>query len=1431
MSDARWERIKSIFNDAMALPAPQRHAFIESQCAGDAELSKEVRSLMESARPTRDQGALRTGGAAQAVSDLGTTTLEKVALKERPGTTVGLYKLLQPIGEGGFGMVFLAEQTVPVRRRVALKVIKLGMDTKAVVARFEAERQALALMDHPHIARVLDGGATEHGRPYFVMEYVVGDPITKFADERKLTVSDRLSLFSQVCSAVQHAHTKGVIHRDIKPANVLVSVVDGKPFAKVIDFGIAKATASPLTDKTLFTEHKQLIGTPEYMSPEQAEGSNDIDTRTDVYALGVLLYELLTGATPFEGTRLRSAAWGEMQRIIREEDPPMPSVRLNRDQAKLNSTAAARAEEPARLSTLLKGELDWIVMKALDKDRGRRYESPNQLAADVQRHLAGEAVVAAPVSNAYRLRKFVRRNKGPVLAGSAVAVALVAGMAVATWQWQRADTFNVEADRQATLAGYNAAKAELARDAAEWNAYRANIALTQTSIAVDNWADARRSLLEAPKEKRGWEWQLLQRQTEETIFARSNWQGGLFSPDGAWVVPNDSFGQVVVSTDTCEEQRLSAVGSEMCWSPDSRAFVVWTGNSAGVWTLREGTWRRSGTISANARHSDRRSSAFVGTRWYAACTEDGNIHVWDMENLLAGKPLSSINVRPGGGYVDIKASHLGVFVVRAISDDRLRYELQIWKVTDAATLERVDTLEDSEDTVLIDMTKDGRHVLAAKRGTGFVWSKSADDRYELAATLANLDISKGCYIDPAGNYVVAGNGDPRRLSRWNLRQSGTIVPECLDTGMRFGPVVAVAFDGAGHQVIVGGYESACRFEWPSLAMIDRWGGSRTMEHTYIAGAMNEWPETHAEGNRLLFTAGLHWMSSTGSAWLGSPDIGRGSEFTINKGPNGALWLAAILASAPKGQSGLHINTPDGSRFISGGSDGSVRFSAPDIDGSGVSRELAVFRMSGPVTNLHITGDGTRLIIELADSSARVWDIRNPSERRKEVQAAWAERIAAGKYLDQLWATDKPDDALRDAVVNDTGLSPLSLLVTADMLDERIEDDLHAARQAMVSITRSQTVNATGLETANSTDIAEYVKSRVVAAAEASTLPPRQKRQLVKMAAEWKYEKPTPDQLAELTNQRDAALKQRDVNLADLIIQRQTQPSENPGYTFPSLEELRHAVKTYQDVLGPASRKSVDAQVVLADVLESRGIDRVEAGRIFDDVIRIREGLVKEPDHELLSMWANRAAIAAKCAEFERAEVLYANLADHTVSVYVAQPNGHMWIRSAIHGHDGNSQIESKASAESVAAFFRTLKGRELKDVTAHVLFRDAANQVNFGTAWYPWALDSAQRALAIQPQHPGALAVLAELRARMSKDDFDATLRTAMDAIDSKPQSITKGKVLSREECAVAARELIARAKDRLNEPQSQRWRNDQDVAAAISKVETLLNPELHDKR
>ncbi len=447
MTDQSHQNLRRIFDLALAVRVEDRPALLDRECVGDIDLRRRLEVMLAAAddeqflasptgnlpapgsrdlEPTLDTPS--SGGSSGSWDDMRNAATVILPGAELPGTRIGPYKLLQQIGEGGFGSVFMAEQEKPVQRKVALKIIKLGMDTRQVVARFEQERQALAMMDHPNIARVYDAGATETGRPYFAMELVKGDPIVQYCDKNNLSIDARLELFAQVCNAVQHAHTKGIIHRDIKPSNILVSTQDGRPHTKVIDFGIAKATQSKLTEKTLFTEHQQLIGTPEYMSPEQAEGSLDIDTRTDVYSLGVVLYELLTGTTPFTGRDLRSAAFAEIQRMIREVEPPKPSTRLSQNTETLASIAAQRRTEPKKLGTIVRGELDWIVMRALEKDRQRRYETANGLAMDIRRYLQGEAVVAAPPSATYRVRKFVRRNKGKVAAGAVVAIALALGV-------------------------------------------------------------------------------------------------------------------------------------------------------------------------------------------------------------------------------------------------------------------------------------------------------------------------------------------------------------------------------------------------------------------------------------------------------------------------------------------------------------------------------------------------------------------------------------------------------------------------------------------------------------------------------------------------------------------------------------------------------------------------------------------------------------------------------------------------------------------------------------------------------------------------------------------------------------------------------------------------------------------------------------------
>ncbi len=482
MADPREDHLRYLLERTLELPAAVRGSFVAAKCGNDpelrqrlaaalvergdaqfAEMAKEGAGAKEGGEAGVKQGAGGKGGAgttggtaaARADGDApapapgperegvreaeGPEERPQPVSEHPPGTHIGPYTIHQPLGEGGFGTVYLAEQRTPVHRQVALKVLKPGMDSRQVVARFEQERQVLALMDHPNIAKVFDAGTTDRGLPYFVMELCRGAPLITFCDQHRQTVPQRLRLFTQICHAVQHAHSKGILHRDLKPSNVLVTVQDNAtPTVKVIDFGIAKALTTPLTDKTLFTQAEQIIGTLQYMSPEQAEGSLDIDTRTDVYSLGVLLYELLTGSTPFVDPTRQEPSQPELHRRILQLDPPRPSTRLSQSGTALAALAAQRRTEPARLASTLRGELDWIAMKAIERDRTRRYATASELAQDVERYLQGEPVLAAPPSTAYRLRKFVHRHRTGVAAALAVFAALLTGAVAFAWQAQEA---------------------------------------------------------------------------------------------------------------------------------------------------------------------------------------------------------------------------------------------------------------------------------------------------------------------------------------------------------------------------------------------------------------------------------------------------------------------------------------------------------------------------------------------------------------------------------------------------------------------------------------------------------------------------------------------------------------------------------------------------------------------------------------------------------------------------------------------------------------------------------------------------------------------------------------------------------------------------------------------------------------------------------
>jgi serine/threonine protein kinase/WD40 repeat protein len=534
-------REEALFQAAVQLTGAERAAFLKGACLGDEALRQRLEALL-AAHDAPDE--LSPAPAVKATIKLDLSE----APDEAVGQTLGRYKLLERLGEGGCGVVYVAEQTRPVRRRVALKVIKLGMDTKQVVARFEAERQALAMMDHPNIAKVLDAGTTETGRPFFVMELVRGIRITDYCDQNQLSTKERLDLFIKICQAIQHAHQKGIIHRDIKPSNILVTLHDGVPVPKVIDFGIAKATEGRLTDSTVYTQLHQFIGTPAYMSPEQAEMSGlDIDTRSDIYSLGVLLYELLAGTTPFDANELMASGMDAMRKTIREKEPVRPSTRFATLKGEdLTTTAKRRSADKSKLMHQLKGDLDWIVMRCLEKDRTRRYESASGLAADLKRHLNNETVVARPPSTAYRFQKSFRRNKVAFVAGTAIAVALLLGIIASTWQSVRATRAKHEAlaakeqaitaqasesvQRQKAEANAQQAiaaqveetklreQAEAEELAARQRAYASDMNVAAQAFAGNNLGRAldllnRQRPQPGQKDLRGWEWRYLWQQT------------------------------------------------------------------------------------------------------------------------------------------------------------------------------------------------------------------------------------------------------------------------------------------------------------------------------------------------------------------------------------------------------------------------------------------------------------------------------------------------------------------------------------------------------------------------------------------------------------------------------------------------------------------------------------------------------------------------------------------------------------------------------------------------------------------------------------------------------------------------------------------------------------------------------------------------------
>ncbi len=742
-------RAEAIFFAALERTDPaDRMAILDRECAGDAALRGEVERLL---RASGRVGGFLEGAAVDVVAT------QDAAVSESAGTIIGNYKLLQQIGEGGFGVVFMAQQLQPIRRKVALKVIKPGMDSREVIARFEAERQALALMEHPNIARVLDGGTTESGRPFFVMELVKGKTITEYADANKLNVRDRLELFQSVCFAVQHAHQKGIIHRDLKPANIMVTLHDGKPVPKIIDFGIAKALNRELTERTLFTAYGQMVGTPQYMSPEQAEMSGlDVDTRSDVYSLGVLLYELLTGTTPLTGEQLRMAAYAEIQRLIREKDPPKPSTRISDSGVELTILADHRSESPQRLYQLVRGDLDLIVMKALEKDRTRRYETAAGFAYDIERYLHDEPVKACPPSASYRMWKFCRRNRGLVTAASSLAATLLLAVVGTTTGWiqtsvareqlqEKADELaakgeELQEQKDAALLGQRReqslrkqaederSQTEAERQRSERSLYMAQMQLAYHALNRPH-AGTVEDMLErwmpdpGQPDLRGWEWYYLLSRSRENL---------------RWVL----------------HDHIRSVGG-VAWSSDNRRFASVGGDGiARIWDVT------NGREVAQLKNVD---GWPLGLRWspdgstLAVACKDGLIRLWNGETYEAKGSLQAHTSSP---------EWVATITSMAFSADGKRLASYGWdrlvKVWDLENLMPVQTIESgvpwrqseasekvADVPAQVALSPDGKRVLAVSDISCKIWD------VETGQAIHNLDQ----YIDGGGGAAWSPNGE------------------------------------------------------------------------------------------------------------------------------------------------------------------------------------------------------------------------------------------------------------------------------------------------------------------------------------------------------------------------------------------------------------------------------------------------------------------------------------------------------------------------------------------------------------------------------------------------------------------------------------------------------------------------------------------------
>jgi WD40 repeat protein/serine/threonine protein kinase len=761
------KRLKELFLAASEMPSPdERAALLERECGTDVELRRRLEVLL---RAHDESGGFLAQPAEAPVATVDSAA-EEVAGEptggEAVGDVIGPYKLLQKLGEGGMGTVWVAEQQRPVKRRVALKVIKPGLDSAQVLRRFEAERQALALMDHTNIAKVFDAGTTESGRPFFVMELVHGVPITRYCDELNLPIRERLGLFVPVCQAIQHAHQKGIIHRDVKPSNVLVCMQDGNPVAKVIDFGVAKAMNQRLTEGTVYTEFGAVVGTLEYMAPEQAEMSPlGVDTRADVYALGVLLYELLTGTTPLDHKRVKQAAFLEVLRLIKEEEPPRPSTRLTQSKETLAGVAARRRTAPTRLTKEVRGELDWIVMRCLEKDRTRRYETASALARDVEHYLAGELVEACPPSAAYRLRRVIRRNKVAFATAALIAAVLLLATVVSTTQAVRARTAEglarEEGSRAEELARTEAAahaeaqgQATLANQRAEDLAHRLyihRVNLAYREAMANNVAQADALLGACEAARRGWEWTFCKRLCHLEAMTLGGPADNAAAGARQGPPPDEGAGDAAARNEPRAVTGVPVAVRGVACSPDGRRIAAAKDDGLiDIWDAGSGRLVRSlsghvGVVTCVAFDAD-------GGRLISGGF-DGTVRVWDANSggeklVLRGhsRPVTSVAFRPGAEQA--ASSTLGPWEAYQGSG----IEIKQWDLAAAREVRTLYHLQGWSDSSLA-FSPDGRRLVSSAAWSGFLRVWDAENGKEVVE-LPGDPGSRGLAISPADGQIA-----------------------------------------------------------------------------------------------------------------------------------------------------------------------------------------------------------------------------------------------------------------------------------------------------------------------------------------------------------------------------------------------------------------------------------------------------------------------------------------------------------------------------------------------------------------------------------------------------------------------------------------------------------------------------------------------------